>query len=102
ALALKSAYVGVAMGGIGSDIAIEAADAVLVSDDIQRIPYLMKISQNVMKKINVNIIFSLSLNFVAVVLSVMGVLNPVLGALVHNAGSVAVVINSALLLTEKD
>jgi heavy metal translocating P-type ATPase len=102
ALALKSAYVGVAMGGIGSDIAIEAADAVLVSDDIQRIPYLMKISQNVMKKINANIIFSLSLNFVAVVLSVMGVLNPVLGALVHNAGSVAVVINSALLLTEKD
>jgi len=57
ALALKSAYAGIAMGGIGSDIAVEAADAVLVSDDIQRIPYLMKISQKVMKKINVNIIF---------------------------------------------
>lgn len=102
ALALKSAYVGVAMGGIGSDIAIEAADAVLVSDDIQRIPYLIKISQKVMKKINENIIFSLSLNFIAVILSIIGFLNPVLGALVHNAGSVAVVINSALLLTAKD
>lgn len=102
ALALKSAYVGVAMGGIGSDIAIEAADAVLVSDDIQRIPYLIKISQKVMKKINENIIFSLSLNFIAVILSVIGFINPVLGALVHNAGSVAVVINSALLLTAKD
>jgi heavy metal translocating P-type ATPase len=102
ALALKSAYAGVAMGGIGSDIAVEAADAVLVSDDIQRIPYLMKISKKVMKKINVNIIFSLILNFIAVILSVIGVLNPVLGALVHNAGSVAVVINSALLLTAND
>ncbi len=102
ALALKSAYAGVAMGGIGSDIAVEAADAVLVSDDIQRIPYLIKISQKVMRKITVNIIISLVLNFVAVVLSVMGVLNPITGALVHNAGSVAVVINSALLLTSKD
>lgn len=102
ALALKSAYVGVAMGGIGSDIAVEAADAVLVSDDIQRIPYLIKISQKVMSKIKVNIILSMSLNFIAVVLSVMGILNPVIGALVHNIGSVAVVINSALLLTSKD
>lgn len=102
ALALKSAYASVAMGGIGSDIAVEAADAVLVSDDIQRIPYLMKISQKVMRKINLNIIFSMSLNFIAVVLSMIGVLNPVLGALVHNAGSVTVVINSALLLTSKD
>lgn len=100
--ALKSAYVGVAMGGIGSDIAVEAADAVLVSDDIQRIPYLMNISKKVMRKINVNIILSMSFNFIAVVLSVTGVLNPVLGALVHNVGSVAVVINSALLLTSKD
>lgn len=102
ALALKSAYAGVAMGGVGSNIAVEAADAVLVSDDIQRIPYLLKISRKVMKKINANIIFSMSLNFVAVILSVMGILNPVLGALVHNTGSVAVVINSALLLTSKD
>lgn len=102
ALALKSAYAGVAMGGIGSDVAVEAADAVLVSDDILRIPYLMKISQKVMGKIKVNIIFSMSLNFIAVVLSIIGALNPVLGALVHNAGSAAVVINSALLLIAKD
>lgn len=102
ALALKSAYAGVAMGGIGSDIAVEAADTVLVSDDIQRIPYLMQISRKVMRKIKVNIVFSMSLNFIAVILSTMGVLNPVSGALVHNAGSVAVVINSALLLMTKD
>jgi heavy metal translocating P-type ATPase len=102
ALALKSAYAGVAMGGIGSDIAVEAADVVLVSDDIQRVPYLFKLSHLVMRKINGNIIFSMSLNFIAIVLSVTGILNPVIGALVHNAGSVAVVINSALILTVKE
>ncbi|MFZ3132053.1 MAG: cation-translocating P-type ATPase, partial [Desulfosporosinus sp.] len=102
ALALKSAYAGVAMGGIGSDIAVEAADAVLVSDEIQRIPYLIKISQEVMRKVNVNIIFSMGFNLIAVVLSIIGILNPVLGALVHNAGSIAVVINAALLLHTKD
>jgi heavy metal translocating P-type ATPase len=102
ALALKSAYASIAMGSIGSDIAVEAADAVLVSDDIQRIPYLLNISQKVMRKININIIISISLNFLAVILSVMGILNPVTGALVHNAGSVTVVINSALLLMMKD
>jgi cation transport ATPase len=62
----------------------------------------MRISQKVIRKINGNIIFSMSLNLLAVVLSVTGVLNPVLGALVHNAGSVAVVINSALLLASRD
>jgi len=102
ALAMKSAYAGIAMGGIGSDIAVEAADAVLVSDDIKRIPYLMKITQKVMHKINVNIVFAIGLNFIAVILSVIGILNPVSGALVHNVGSVAVVINSALLLKMKD
>lgn len=102
ALALKTAFASVAMGGIGSDITVESADAVLVSDDIQRIPYLIKISQKVMKTINLNIIFSMSLNILAVILSVMGVLNPVMGALVHNAGSVVVVVNSALLLGAND
>jgi len=102
ALALRTSYAGVAMGGIGSDIAVEASDAVLVGDDIKRIPYLIKISQKTMKKINVNIAFSMSLNLIAVILATTGILNPVFGALVHNFGSVAVVVNSALLLTVKD
>lgn len=101
-LALSTAYAGVAMGGVGSDIAVESSDAVLVSDDIQRIPYLIKISQMTMKKINFNIAFSMCLNLLAVILAITGILNPIFGALVHNFGSVAVVINSALLLTVKD
>ncbi|WP_313558741.1 HAD-IC family P-type ATPase, partial [Ruminiclostridium cellobioparum] len=100
--ALKTAYVGVAMGGIGSDIAVEAADVALVSDDIQRIPYLLKLSKKTMKTIKLNVAFSMGLNFIAVILAITGILNPVVGALVHNAGSVAVILNSAVLLKLKD
>ena len=102
ALALTSADAGIAMGGIGSDIAIESADAVLVSDEIKRLPYLFGLMQKVMKKVHVNIIASLIINLTAVVLSASGVLNPVTGALWHNCGSVFVVVNAALLLREKD
>ncbi len=102
ALALRTAYAGIAMGGVGSDIAVEASDAVLVSGELSRIPYLLHISRRTMQKVKHNIMFSLVWNLIAVILSAMGILNPVLGALVHNFGSVAVVINSALLLLEKD
>ena len=97
--ALKAASVGIAMGGVGSDIAIEAADIALVRDDIQEIPALLSLSKRIMRTININIAASLLLNFAAIVLAISGVLNPILGALVHNAGSVAVIVNSSLLLT---
>ena len=97
--ALKIAQVGIAMGGIGSDIAVEAADIALVDDDIGRLPHLMRLAKKMMTTINLNIVFSLSLNFLAIILAITGIMNPVVGALVHNAGSVAVIINSALLLS---
>ena len=96
--ALKTAYVGIAMGGLGSDIAVDAADIVLVRDDINNLPHLLKLSKHMMKIIKINLTFSILLNFAAVILAMIGTLNPVLGALVHNAGSVVVIINSALLL----
>ncbi|MCG8401812.1 MAG: cation-translocating P-type ATPase [Firmicutes bacterium] len=99
--ALKTADVGVAMGGIGSDITVEAADIVLIGDDIAKIPYLKKLSNSTISTIKFNISLSLAINFVAIWLSVIGVLNPVTGALVHNAGSVLVVLNSALLYDRK-
>lgn len=98
ALALSTAYAGIAMGGVGSDIAVESADAVLVSDDIKRLPYLFAMTRKTMSKVKQNIIISLVIDFVAVVLSFFGILNPVTGALVHNCGSVFVVVNAALLL----
>lgn len=97
--ALKKAYVGIAMGGIGSDIAVDAADIALVNDEIKEIPHLLRLSKRMMKTIKGNLTFSMILNFVAIVLAITGILNPVVGALVHNAGSVFVIINSAFLLT---
>ncbi len=102
ALALTTADAGIAMGGIGSDIAIESADAVLVSDEITRLPYLFSLMKKVMKKVKVNIIASLIINLSAVILSALGILTPITGALWHNCGSVFVVINAALLLRYKD
>ena len=102
ALALSSAYAGIAMGGIGSDIAVESADAVLVSDEIKRLPYLFRLMRKVMRKVRSNIIASLLINASAVALSAAGALTPVTGALWHNFGSVFVVVNAALLLREKD
>ncbi len=102
ALALTAADAGIAMGGIGSDIAVESADAVLVSDEIKRLPYLFSLMQKVMKKVHINIIASLIINLTAVVLSALGILNPITGALWHNFGSVFVVVNAALLLRLKD
>lgn len=96
--ALKTAFVGIAMGGIGSDIAIDAADMVLVGDDIREIPHLLRLSQKTMRTIRINLTASMVLNFVAIILAITGILNPVVGALVHNVGSVAVILNSALLL----
>jgi heavy metal translocating P-type ATPase len=96
--ALKAATVGIAMGGVGSDIAIEAADIALVGDDIKEIPHLILLSKRLMRTITVNLSAAMLLNFAAIVLAIMGILNPVLGALVHNAGSVAVIGNSAFLL----
>ncbi|MNP64867.1 putative cadmium-transporting ATPase [compost metagenome] len=96
--ALKKSFVGIAMGGIGSDIAVEAADIALIGDDIKAIPHLMELSKRTMRTININIIISMILNFAAIILAMTGVLNPIVGALVHNIGSVIVIIHSALLL----
>ena len=92
--ALKMADVGIAMGGVGSDIAVDAADIALVDDEIKELPHLMALSKKMMRTIHLNLTFSLILNFIAVALAITGILNPVVGALVHNAGSVLVILNS--------
>lgn len=96
--ALKKADVGIAMGGVGSDIAVDAADIALVDDEVKEIPHLLALSHRMMTTIKCNLTFSMALNFLAIILAITGILNPVVGALVHNAGSVLVIINSAILL----
>ena len=99
--ALKAADVGIAMGGIGSDIAVDAADIALVDDEVKELPHLIALSKRMMTTIKINMTFSMTLNFIAVALAITGILNPVVGALVHNGGSVLVITNSALLLKWK-
>ncbi len=88
-------------GGVGSDIAVEAADIALVDDEVKELPHLLALSRRMMLTIRCNLTFSMTLNFVAIVLAITGILNPVVGALVHNAGSVFVILNSAFLLGRK-
>ena len=83
------------MGGVGSDIAVDAADIALVNDDIRELPHLLALSKRMMRTIKSNLAFSMTLNFIAIALAITGILNPVVGALVHNAGSVLVIVSAA-------
>lgn len=95
--ALKTANVSVAVGTMKSDIAVEAADIALTNDDISKIPYLKRLSNATVTTIKCSIALSMVINFVAIMLSLMEVLNPTTGALVHNAGSSFVILIAALL-----
>ena len=99
--ALKRSFVGIAMGKVGSDIAVDAADIALVDDEIKELPHLLRLSKRMMTTIRLNLTFSMALNFIAIILAITGILDPVVGALVHNAGSVLVILNSAFLLKWK-
>ena len=94
----KAKIVGIAMGGVGSDIAVDAADIALADDEVRELPHLVALSKRMMTTIKLNMTFSMALNFIAITLAILGTLNPVVGALVHNAGSVLVITNSAFLL----
>ncbi len=99
--ALKAACVGLAMGGVGSDIAVDAADAVLVQDDIKKLPQLIMLARRTVFTIKINIAMSMILNIITVVLAAMGLMGPVVGALAHNAGALLIVLNSVRLLQWK-
>ncbi len=96
--ALRRAFVGIAMGGVGSDVAVEAADIAIANNDISELPHLVELSRHTMRVIRANLAFSMALNFAAIILAFLAVLDPVSGALVHNCGSVFVILNSSLLL----
>ncbi len=99
--ALKRSYVGIAMGGVGTDIAVDAADIVMVEDGLDELPHLVALSKRTMTTIKANLTFSMTLNFVAILLAFFAILDPVSGALVHNCGSVFVIVCSSLLLNWK-
>ena len=100
--ALVSADVGVAMGQKGIDAAIEAANVALLKDDLSKLPFVFALSRKTVRTININLMLSVIINLTAVLLAACGLLGPVAGALVHNAGSVFVVGNSARLVLFRD
>lgn len=100
--ALAAASVGIVMGAIGSDVAMEAADIALMGDDISKLPFLVRLCRKTRSRIVFNIVISMCINFGAIIFAGFGMLSPVAAAIVHNCGSVFVVINSALLLTYKE
>jgi P-type Cu+ transporter len=97
--ALARSNVGVAMGALGSDVAIESADVALMSDDLSKIPELIDLSRKVRGTININIVVPIMINFIAILLAGFGIIGPVAGALIHNMGSVLVVANSSRLIS---
>ena len=96
--ALAISDVGVSMGALGADVAIETADIALMSDDIGNIPELIILSRKVLSTININIVVPILINFTAILLAAFGIIGPVMGALIHNVGSVLVVANSSRLI----
>ena len=99
--ALKIASVGVAMGTMGSDIAIEAADIAIMGDDISKISYIKKLSNSCVNTIHFNIIMSIVINAVGIYGAATGLIGPVAGAILHNAGAVLVVLNATFLYDRK-
>ncbi|MCR5026193.1 MAG: cadmium-translocating P-type ATPase [Methanobrevibacter sp.] len=98
---LRKADVGIAMGDIGSDISVETANITLINDNIKDIPHLIRIARKTVQIINIGIGFALSLNLIAMGLAILGYLNPIEGALIHNIGSVFVIICSSSLINYK-
>lgn len=96
--ALAAADIGIAMGAMGTDVAMEAADIALMGDDLDRLPYLFQLGRSTVKTINFNIVFAVMFNLLALLASGAGLLNPVMGAITHNVGSILVVLNSARLI----
>ena len=99
--ALAKADVGIAMATIGTNVAMETADIVLLTDNIDRIPYLIELSRTGLDVIRGNIVVSMGINILSVVLSVMGAIGPVFGAIMHEVAAIPVVANSARLISRK-
>lgn len=97
--ALAAADVGIAMGLAGTDIALETAGIGLMSDEIEQLPQIIALSRQALGIIRQNVIFSMSINVLAVLLGGLGIIGPVFGALIHELSSLPVLANSARLVS---
>lgn len=96
--ALATARVGIAMGAVGSDVAIEAADIALMTDDLSRIPEVIKFSRRTLSVIHQNLAFAVLFNLAMMILASEGYISMIAGAVLHQVSSLAVILNSMRLL----
>jgi cation-transporting P-type ATPase C len=99
--ALAQADVGIAMGLSGTDIAIETAGAVLLSDDLSKLAQLLKIGKKTMSIIKQNITFAIAVNIIGIVLSSQGLISPLMASIIHESNALIVMANSLRLLKVK-
>jgi manganese/zinc-transporting P-type ATPase C len=100
--ALALADLGIAMGASGSDVALETADIALASDDLRQVASLIRLGRHTLSVVRQNYALAIGVNVIGLVAGALGSLNPVLAAILHNASSVAVVMNSARLIGYRD
>jgi Cd2+/Zn2+-exporting ATPase len=96
--ALAAADIGIAMGAVGTDVAIETADIALMTDELEKIPTAIRLSRKALRVIKENLIFALAFNTVLVFLSAQGWVTMILGAIMHQASSLLVIFSSMRLL----
>jgi Cd2+/Zn2+-exporting ATPase len=96
--ALAAADIGIAMGAVGTDVAIETADIALMTDELEQIPTVVRLSRKALRVIKENIVFAILFNTVLVLLSAEGRMTMILGAVLHQASSLLVILNSMRLL----
>ncbi len=96
--ALAAGDLGIAMGAIGSDIAINSASVALMTNDLRRIPLLVRLSRKTNTVMNQNLAFGLLFVLSGIVLSVFGLMSPVLAAVLHAVSTLIVIFNSARLV----
>ncbi len=97
AVSLKSALVGVTLSDVASDVTVSASDVVIMDANLNRLAYLTALSKTAIRTVKFNILASLLINLISIVLSAFGLINPILGAVVHNLGAVLVILNASLL-----
>lgn len=101
ALALREADVGIAMGAMGSDVAIESADIALMNNNLMNIPFVMDLARRTRRVIYQNLVLSVSISVTMIALSAFGVISALAGAILHNFGAFAVLLNSSRILREE-
>ncbi|MFB3884656.1 MAG: heavy metal translocating P-type ATPase [Thermodesulfobacteriota bacterium] len=99
--ALAAADIGIAMGAVGTDVAIETADIALMTDELEKIPTVIRLSRKALRIIKENLIFALVFNTIMVLLSAQGWVTMILGAVMHQASSLLVIFNSMRLLRKQ-